>query len=384
MKLSNIFTIAFVAIVIISSALLTGYFFAATDKILEDAAVAKLQIASESRASHIETYLLQNIERLKLITSRTKLRETLAAYNENPNETDRDTLIEIIKDASNSLEEIQQVCIIGLDGNVIASNSNDCKTVETVVGTKLIEDGKNYEKIFFINLAGEYKIFTVGPIVLKDKLLGVGLTVASLEKLRQIIRDRTGLGKTGEVLVAIGNRDERGYLFERLFETEALTGAEESAATAEPIKQALDGNQKVFLYALDYRDEPVIAISEYIKVGQMGLVAKIDVSEAIDAPKEKYTTGAELIIIAIIILVSIIAVVFSILVSRPLTRLTNNVNEISKGKLDIKLDDSNIREIQDLTSALKRVLASLKIAILRTSMEKNELELGSEPDKNIK
>lgn len=63
-------------------------------------------------------------------------------------------------------------------------------------------------------------------------------------------------------------------------------------------------------------------------------------------------------------------------ISKPIKEISNDVNEITQGKLDIQLEKSNIYEIQKLIDALNRILASLKLAIMRTGATKGELGLG--------
>jgi len=80
------------------------------------------------------------------------------------------------------------------------------------------------------------------------------------------------------------------------------------------------------------------------------------------------------------IIIVICALIFSVFITlsltRPIKRLENEVIEISKGKLDLQLDKSNLEEVQSLTDSLGRILATLKLAVLRTGMSK--IELGFE------
>ncbi|HVQ00900.1 MAG TPA: PAS domain S-box protein [Candidatus Thermoplasmatota archaeon] len=60
-------------------------------------------------------------------------------------------------------------------------------------------------------------------------------------------------------------------------------------------------------------------------------------------------------------------------ISRPLVKLTKNIDEISKGNLDVELEDSEIYEINNLTVSLDRVMASLKLAIYKVGLKKEEI-----------
>lgn len=80
--------------------------------------------------------------------------------------------------------------------------------------------------------------------------------------------------------------------------------------------------------------------------------------------------------IVIIVLALIISFLVSIFISNAIRKLTDNVEEITKGNVEIQLSKSRISEIQGLTDSLNRILASLKLAILRVGASKGELGLG--------
>jgi PAS domain S-box-containing protein len=54
-------------------------------------------------------------------------------------------------------------------------------------------------------------------------------------------------------------------------------------------------------------------------------------------------------------------------------KLTSNINEISKGKLEVTLSPSEIDEIDNLTDSLNRIMASLKFAIHKVGVKKGEI-----------
>jgi len=76
-----------------------------------------------------------------------------------------------------------------------------------------------------------------------------------------------------------------------------------------------------------------------------------------------------------LILVTTLAVgfVISYFISMPLVKLTKNIDEISKGNLDVELEKSEIYEINNLTASLDRVMASLKLAIYKVGLKKEEI-----------
>ena len=67
------------------------------------------------------------------------------------------------------------------------------------------------------------------------------------------------------------------------------------------------------------------------------------------------------------------SIIVSYLISRSIENLTKNIDEISRGKLDVELEESEIYEINKLTDSLNRVMASLKLAIHKVGVKKGEI-----------
>ncbi|KYK33552.1 MAG: hypothetical protein AYK22_06545 [Thermoplasmatales archaeon SG8-52-3] len=79
-------------------------------------------------------------------------------------------------------------------------------------------------------------------------------------------------------------------------------------------------------------------------------------------------------LIGLIFLVTFAAsIMISYFITRPLEKLTDNIIEISKGKLDVTLAPSEIHEINKLTDSLNRIMASLKLAIHKVGVKKGEI-----------
>ncbi|MBN1941591.1 MAG: PAS domain S-box protein, partial [Candidatus Diapherotrites archaeon] len=375
MKIWQLVTFAFILVAVVGSISGSYYFYANTEVIIKEEVTNHLESVAESRAEHIETYLEQNIERLKLVTSRTTLRETLRSYNKNPNKADIDKMKKIIVDAAEPIQEFERICVIGLDGIVITStNENFCG--KNVSNKDFFLQGLEKNNIWFVEEEGTKKIFVTGPFVLDGETIGVGITVVGTNRLEEIVKDRAGFGKTGEILTAIKGEEKRVYLFERLFEREAISQDIESAKSAEPIKQALLGNEITFENTLDYRNEPVMAVSRHIETGNIGLVAKIDIAEALGKRQAQLFNVALIIIITISTGIGIVGYIISRIISKPIMNLSKKVDAITKGSLDLQLEKSRLREVQTLTNSLNRILASLKLAILKTGLSKEQVGLG--------
>lgn len=79
------------------------------------------------------------------------------------------------------------------------------------------------------------------------------------------------------------------------------------------------------------------------------------------------------LIILIFLVTFFVSLAISYFITRPIVKLTSNINEISKGKLEVTLVPSEIDEINDLTDSLNRIMASLKLAIHKVGVKKGEI-----------
>ncbi len=68
-----------------------------------------------------------------------------------------------------------------------------------------------------------------------------------------------------------------------------------------------------------------------------------------------------------------VSAIISYFITRPIETLTANIDEISKGNLDVQIERSEIHEINNLSQSLNRVLTSLKLAIHKVGVKKGEI-----------
>jgi HAMP domain-containing protein len=95
--------------------------------------------------------------------------------------------------------------------------------------------------------------------------------------------------------------------------------------------------------------------------------------------KSRNTTYIIVIVIVSFIVALIYAVLNSSNISNPIINLSNAVEEIAKGNFNAEIKGDYIRrddEIGRLSLSLQRVVASMKLAILRIGLSKEELGFG--------
>jgi PAS domain S-box-containing protein len=332
-----------------------------------------LETTAESRVNHVETYLEQNIERLKLITSRTKLRNILKSYNQFANEEDKNTINKIITDAKEPIKEIERICIIGLDGIIITS-TDDSFCGKDVKNKEFFIQGRQKNKAWLIQKNEETNLFTSGPLILDDEVLGVGIAVVKIDVLNDIITEYTGLGETGEIylidktgLMLTPSRFKKGLAFKQQVNSiNANNCLEIGPMNPEKRKMIHDkkGHTDVFP---DYRGIDVLGTHAYLSSMQWCLLAEIDAKEALVS-----TTNILWAYLSLAVVVFFVYYLFawqlSKNISRPIEILRRGAEIIEKGSLDHKVGIQTKDEIGALSRAFDKMNMAIKQS--RTNIDK--------------
>lgn len=199
--------------------------------------------------------------------------------------------------------------------------------------------------------------------------IGVIAFEIDMTPVYNLIQDTTGLGKTGEVLVArkIGNQAE--FLNPLRHDPNAalkrtVTLGENSSYPVQEAVQGRTGSGQ----AIDYRGKKVIAAWRYIPSLDWGLVAKIDTKEAF-ADVTNLRNLAAVILVIIIVLSGIMAFSIAHSISEPIKRLSEGAAIIGSGNLDYKLGNNLKDEIGQLSRSFDKMTLDLK----QTTASRDEL-----------
>ena len=84
-----------------------------------------LESVASIQHSRVTSIVLQNRERLALITSRTQLRISLGKYLADANIEHQDKMNRILNDAASSIDDFKKISVFALDGTIVASTDHD-------------------------------------------------------------------------------------------------------------------------------------------------------------------------------------------------------------------------------------------------------------------
>jgi len=356
MKISTTLLLVFIIVSLVATIAGTYIIYFNVEKEIRQEIYQKLEAISYNKALAIEKFLDGQENKIELIATQSDL------SNEELHEL-------ILKDDS-----FYDMFVIDSNGTVIRS-SNSARIGLDRANRDYFFNARNQthlSPVYFALVPQEYSISVSTPFH-----EGVLVGAMKLDFLNRIVSDKEGLGETGEVLLAFINEDNKiVYFSERRFSDKIIEILTEEESKGRPIWNAINNQEGLLLDSKDYRNVPVLASANYIEKIKIGMVTKIDIAESIDAPKKELIKIFFIIGIIIVISVSSIGFFLSRALSRPLINLKNNMDVITKGNLDVQLEKSKIWEVQELTNSLNRILASMKLAILRTGMSKEELGVG--------
>ncbi len=225
------------------------------------------------------------------------------------------------------------------------------------------------------------------PIGTGNAITGVLALQLSVDRINDVMTgdkgwETDGLGESGETYLAGSDRLMRSVSRELLtnpgdyVKEVVASGTPEDIAAREvevkdsvllqrvdtlAVNRALAGESGVTTAADYVGPEALVA---YMPLEIRGLdwvlVAKVDVSEAL-APVNQFARNIALSIAAIVLAVCLIGLVFSRILTRPLTRLAAAVRRVSGGERDVVVPVTTKDEIGDLGAAFNEMSNTLQV-----------------------
>ena len=196
-------------------------------------------------------------------------------------------------------------------------------------------------------------------LYIQDKLIGYISVEFSSQELLNIISDYTGLGHTGEVVLA-GKDTEGNTIFltpTRHNKNSAFNIIIPKGKIDIPIIFSMKGESSLLKDYIDYRSVPVLAISHHIPEVSWGMIVKIDNTEAFEQ-----LDYLQSFILKLVLLVSSISIVISIFlgkrISDPIQALGQVVIGINEGDINLRAKKSKLVEINELGKSFNNMFSS--------------------------
>jgi len=377
MKLATILIISLVLVGIVGSIGGTYYFYLQSNEILEQSVAAHLETAAVSRSHHIDTFLSEQKEKIEMIASSFIFKKLFDENLENYEET-LESACARLKKIVELDEIIYELFILDIDGKIICSSSEENGGLDRSEDDYFVEGlkGTYIKDAYYSETTGKNSLAFSTPIVCDDTgCLGVMVARAETSILNKITEDRGGLGESGEIylinkegyMITDSKFEQDTFLKKKIDSVNALNCLSTLKSEGVTIHEGDGhmGHETVEIY-LDYQGVRVLGSHHHSHLIDWCLLAEIDEAEALGVHRRELLRVSIIILISLVIFVTLVGFIISCFISKPIRKLTNSVDEVTKGKLDVQLPKSKIFEVQRLTDSLNRILASLKLAILKT------------------
>lgn len=202
--------------------------------------------------------------------------------------------------------------------------------------------------------------YIVTPVLKEEILIGFGIFRIDHEGIFDIIQDYTGLGESGETILALKNGNNKAIFItpirhdpEAAFKREIILNSDEQT----DVQKALQG-QRGWGIATDYRGKEVLTVWRYLPVFQWGMVVKMDLVEVLEMV-EGFKTTLSVISLILLIMIVLIALLMVHSVSGPVKKLTRVAADISRGNLSARAEINSGDEIEKLAQSFNQMTDSL-------------------------
>jgi HAMP domain-containing protein len=353
---------ALVAVSLGSMFALGSFSYLEARELLRDNAVRQLQALAESKKQDLEKVSVGWRDRVALITTRRDLGANLAAAREGDAPDAERRAERILKDAVAAVPSLRGISVFTPEGRKVATTGIDPDPDRRVQPASfwMADSPLVYENVDRDPDGGLVVTF-VAPVRLDGTLVGAAKVVLSARELLAVAENYTGLGDTGEVLLARRTEDGDALILNPLrHDPDAMLVRVISAeANADPTVAAVKGLEAMWRRgAKDYRGVAVLAASRHLREFDWGLVVKVDVAEELRPVLELRSTMWRLAL-SLSAFAIVAGTVLGLYFARPIQELAEVASRIREGELDLRAKPRSEDEIGLLAETFNGMAAAL-------------------------
>ncbi len=299
-------------------------------------------------------------ERVRLVSSRTQLRNRLEEWSQTQNPEALQKMQEILLDAKQAGHGFREILIADASGNVLVSSEGTPSETSVADEDGFITGNTRFSVAANFGPAGS-SVHLYGPLEKEGRLLGVLRIETSGELFRRIAQNYDGMGKTGDVLLVKWDHEGHArFITPRRFDGNQIPAERISRQRVElPVIQSLLKTESVYSDIEDYRGKKVFAATRYLEPTGWGVVVKKDREEIFST-----ITASLRFQLLIFVLIALMAVVVAIRlagrITRPVSLLHAGIRQMSGGNLDHRIGIEGRDELGQLAAAINQMAQRVK------------------------
>ncbi len=344
----------------------------AFERTLHDATLANLSSIADKKTDQINTYINERLSNSQFLARSASLRDVLRALST------ADALREPDAPRYRAMAQEQRayyrilldtfgyydMLLIDMAGNVVFSvlqesdlgtNLNrgpfrDSHLASTHREAMALLDTQTSIAQAYTPSANAPAIFVVAPLTQGGRAIGSVALQLDLNRLTQVTSDITGLGESGETVLAQREGDQLRYLAPlRHVPNAAFRHVIPLEQAAPPLRQALDGKHGSGM-TRDYAGTEIIAAWRYIPALRGGMVVKMDSAEAF-APARRLRATMLGLLALVLLSTGAAALLFGRTLTRPIRRLSTAATRIASGDLHHRAPLDGCAEFRQLAES---------------------------------
>lgn len=362
---------------------LAAFYLAEFESSLRETVLASMDSIADKKADQIDQYMRERLTDARLLSRQHLIRHGLAsleqAYRADgmPSAAYRAAARALQDDLTRSYDagDFYDLLLMDTAGNVIFSlahesdlgtnlRSGPYRETELAKGFNLTLRTLQTRLSRFAPYApsrNRAAAFLTAPVLDQDKAIGVLALQLDVRKLESVTADRTGLGRTGETVLAQRDGNEIFYTGTlRHIRDAAYRYRVPLAAAAPPMRKALAGDRGDGLVR-DYAGVECVAAWRYLSTLRWGMVVKIDSAEAL-APAAHLRHITYVALALFLALSGGVAYLMGRGLSRPIRSLTRVADRIAAGDLSQRAPQDGSEELGRLAHAFNHMTDALAYA----------------------
>ncbi len=298
--------ICFLLVAILPMICLAWFYLRTFEESLSTTVLQNISSIADKKSDQIEHYIEERLADAHLAANQSAVSEALIALAKNPQQEEKDMPSSIAQRVRKELTVLGErgayhdVLLINKDGKVIFSLLGEADLGSNLLkgpgsDSSLANSFRQAMTFLHIDLSrfspyapsnNQISAFAVAPVLSDGKPLGAIALQIKLSALLPVVEDKTGLGKTGETVLAIQEGDNARYIAE----LNRLPGAAFSQVVplsqlVEPLRRALNGEHGRGI-STDYSGHTIATSWHYLPGLNWGMNVKIDLDEVF-APLHK-------------------------------------------------------------------------------------------------
>jgi len=203
-------------------------------------------------------------------------------------------------------------------------------------------------------------LFIAAPIMVDGQFKGVFAAQLGNDLFYQVATDATGLGMSGEAIFAQWDGDDVLYTTQLKYRSEAPMKLRMNPQQSRslPMLGALSGESGSGVKP-DYRGKPVVGAWRYLPELSWGMVVKIDADEVFASIARQRVLMIE-VVLGLMLFSGMLAYYFGRQISVPLEDMARTADEVAKGSMGKRVDESTPGELGRFALAFNRMAENLQ------------------------